>query len=151
LVLDQSTTLSYIIINELTPLVSGGGLPQTLCMLPTLSKMVSGNLMTDDKVHKRQFVCLLVVLVALVVSDGLISQFLIRGGLGSEGNPFLMNWVNEPGFIAIKAAGALLCALILWDIYKHWSKLATVISAVFVAVYSAILFWNISVFVVSQL
>ena len=109
--------------------------------------------MIDDKrtVHSRQFVSLLITLVALVIADGLISQFLIRGGLGSEGNPFLMNWVTEPNFIAIKTAGALLCALILWDIYKHWSKLAMFTIVVFVVLYAGILFWNISVFVISQM
>ena len=108
--------------------------------------------MTDieNAFRRRQFICLLVVLVALVVSDGLISQFLIRGGLGSEGNPFLLNWVNEPNFLSIKIAGALLCALILWDIYKHWSKLAIIASSVFVMLYTGILFWNITVFFISQ-
>ncbi len=107
--------------------------------------------MTADKtVHSRQFVSLLITLVALVIADGLISQFLIRTGLGSEGNPFLMNWVTGPDFIATKAAGALLCALILWDIYKHWPKPAMFIIVVFVVLYAGILFWNISVFVIGQ-
>jgi hypothetical protein len=119
----------------------------------TVPKIVAGTqAMTDVKsiFRKRQFICLLAVLVALVVSDGLISQFLIRGGLGSEGNPFLLNWVTEPNFLSIKIAGALICALILWDIYKHWSKIAIIAGSVFVMLYTGILFWNITVFFISQ-
>ena len=119
----------------------------------TVLKIFAGTqTMTDIKsaFRKRQFICLLVILVALVTSDGLISQFLIRGGLGSEGNPLLMNWVTEPNFLAIKIAGALLCALILWDIYKHWSKVAIIAGSVFVMLYTGILFWNITVFFISQ-
>ena len=122
-------------------------------MLLTLSKIVVGTqIMTDGKsvFDTRQFICLLVILVALVISDGLISQFLIRGGLGSEGNPFLINWVTEPNFVAIKIAGALLCVLILWDIYKQWSKLAIFASSVAIMLYTGILFWNIIVFIIGQ-
>ncbi len=108
--------------------------------------------MADGKnvIRTRQFICLLTILVALVISDGLISQFLIRSGIGSEGNPFLMSWVTEPYFIAIKIVGAFLCALILWDIYKHWSKLAIFASSVFVILYTGILIWNIAVFFIGQ-
>jgi len=122
-------------------------------MLLTLSKIVAGTqIMTDGKnvIRTRQFICLLIILVALVISDGLISQFLIRSGIGSEGNPFLMNWVTEPNFIAIKIIGAFLCALILWDIYKHWSKIAIFTSSVFVILYAGILIWNIIVFIIGQ-
>jgi hypothetical protein len=119
----------------------------------TVPKIFTGiQAMTDIKnaFSRRQFICLLVVLVALVVSDGLISQFLVRGGLGSEGNPLLLNWVTEPNFLSIKIAGALICALILWDIYKHWSKIAIIAGSVFVMLYTGILFWNITVFFISQ-
>ena len=122
-------------------------------MLLTLSKIVAGSqIMADGKnvIRTRQFICLLIILVALVISDGLISQFLIRSGIGSEGNPFLMSWVTEPYFIVIKIVGAFLCALILWDIYKHWSKLAIFACSVFVILYAGILIWNIAVFFIGQ-
>ena len=108
--------------------------------------------MTDGKIviRPRQFIYLLIILVALVISDGLISQFLIRSGMGSEGNPFLMNWITNPNFMAIKIVGAFLCALILWDIYKHWAKLALFATSGLVVLYAGILIWNIIVFIIGQ-
>ncbi len=92
---------------------------------------------------------LLGVLVALVVLDGLISNFLIRGGLAREGNPFLRNLVGDGYFIAIKALAALLCALILVDIHKHWPGLALVSTWCFLALYVGIVSWNLFVFFIS--
>ena len=58
---------------------------------------------------------LLGLLVILVVLDGLLTQFLLDGGLAHEGNPLLQPLVGDAGFIILKAAGALLCAFILWE------------------------------------
>jgi len=98
----------------------------------------------------RQIKYLLCTLVALVAADGLISQFLVRSGLGREGNPFLRNWVGEGNFLAIKVVGALVCSLILWDIYKRWPKLVLISSSAFVAVYTGIVLWNLFVYVIGQ-
>ena len=85
-------------------------------------------------------------LIALIVLDGLISQFLIAHGLGREGNPFLQNLVGERSFLAIKVVGALICAFILWDIYKRRPKMALIASLCFVGLYAGIVAWNFSVF-----
>ena len=90
--------------------------------------------------------CLLLVLIALVVSDGFISQFLVRYGLGREINPFLHTLVNEGNSLPIKLAGAFLCALILWDVHKTRPKAALVTTSIFVGVYTVIVFWNLGVF-----
>ena len=89
---------------------------------------------------------LLSALIILVVSDGLISHYLVTNGLGQEGNPFLTNWVGEGAFLVIKVLGALLCAFLLWDIYKRWAVLAIVSTCCFVAIYAAIVLWNLSIF-----
>ncbi len=89
---------------------------------------------------------LLIALVALVVSDGVISHFLVTGGLGREWNPFLKTLVGEEYFLVIKLLGALLSALILWDIYRKWPKLALISSSCLVAVYAALVLWNVHVF-----
>ena len=52
---------------------------------------------------------LLSALVVLVVGDGLITQFLIKGGLGREGNPLLAPIAGGGNFLLIKVAGALRC------------------------------------------
>jgi len=98
----------------------------------------------------RQMKYILLSLVVLVVSDGLISQFLIRYGLGHEGNPFLRTFVTEGNFLLLKVVGALLGALILWDIHRSRPRLALISSLVFVALYTGIVLWNVAVFFITQ-
>ncbi len=89
---------------------------------------------------------LLGALSILVVSDGLISHFLISHGLAREGNPFLEPLVGGVGFLVIKVVGAFLCALILWDIYRRWPRLALVSTSCFVVLYGGIVLWNLGIF-----
>jgi len=93
---------------------------------------------------------LLIVLVALVVSDGVLSHFLISRGVAREANPFLRALVGEGHFLIVKVVGVLLAAFILWDIYKHWPRLAVISSRCFVGLYSGIVAWNLSVFLTTQ-
>lgn len=105
--------------------------------------------MLNSKVilRTREFPCLLGVLFALVVADGVITQYLVMHNLGIEGNPFLAAWVNQDKFLFVKIIGALISVYILWDIHKHWSRLAISASVAFVIVYSCIVYWNIGVFI----
>ena len=96
-------------------------------------------------VEIRQIKYLLGTLVALVISDGLITQFLVVEGLGYESNPFLVTLVGEWNFLAIKLLGAFLCAFILWDIYRKWPKLGLIASLFFTILYTGIVFWNLSI------
>ncbi len=102
---------------------------------------------SQSVVRTREFPCLLGVLFALVVADGVITQYLVKNNLGIEGNPFLTTWVNQDIFLYIKILGALFCVFILWDIYKRWSRLAMSASIIFVIVYTCIVYWNIGVFI----
>ena len=89
-------------------------------------------------------------LVALIIADGIISNFLVTSGLGREGNPFLQSLVGEQNFLIIKVVGALLCALILWDIYKRRPKMALISSLCFVGFYAVIVCWNLSLCFMNQ-
>jgi hypothetical protein len=89
---------------------------------------------------------LLGLLVIFVVGDGLLTRFLIDGGLAREGNPLLQPFVGENGFIALKAAGALLCAFILWDIYRRFPKVAVISTWCFLVFYCGVLLWNTTLF-----
>ncbi|MFC2002340.1 DUF5658 family protein [Chloroflexota bacterium] len=89
---------------------------------------------------------LLGLLIVFEISDGVLSHFLIRGGLAREGNPFLLPLVGGANFLILKVVGVLLCALILWDIYKHWPKVALISTSCFVVFYAAIVLWNVSLF-----
>jgi len=92
---------------------------------------------------------LLGLLVIFVVLDGLLTQGLINGGLAREGNPLLQPLVGESGFIILKAAGALLCAFILWDIYRRFPRVAVIATRCFIAVYGVIVLWNSSLFILA--
>ena len=93
---------------------------------------------------------LLGALTTLVILDGLISHLLIKNGLAREANPFLATLVGGGNFLVIKVVGALLCAFILWDIYKHRPKLAVISSFCFTVVYAGIVLWNVCLFFVTQ-
>ncbi len=84
-----------------------------------------------------------IILVVLVATDGLITNLLIKSGIAHEGNVFLQPIAGTAIFLVIKLVGALLCALLLWDIYRHWPKMAVVSSYVFVGIYACITIWNL--------
>jgi hypothetical protein len=102
----------------------------------------------DDFIRLRRVEYLLGTLLSLVVADGLISQFLIKSGIGQEGNPFLKVLVAEGNFLIIKMCGAIICVLILWNIARRLPRLVFIVSSCLVGLYTAILFWNIVVFLV---
>lgn len=93
---------------------------------------------------------LLGTLAALVVSDGLISKFLVAHGFAREGNPFLQIWIDEDIFLVIKIVAAFFVALILWDMYKHHPKLSFISTLCFVMLYTIIVFWSLFVFFVTR-
>jgi hypothetical protein len=102
-----------------------------------------------SQASRKEMKYLLGVLVSFVVLDGLVTEFLIDGGLAREGNPFLEPLVGDIGFMILKVAGSLLCAFILWDIYRRFPKVAVVATWIAVAGYGAIIIWNTSLFLLS--
>ena len=92
-------------------------------------------------VYKMEY--LLVMLVALEVADAVISYYLIKGGLGREGNPLMGGLVGDGKFVILKALGGVLCAFLLWDIYKRWPKLAVVSTSCLLVGLAAIVVWNV--------
>ena len=102
-----------------------------------------------DKSDTLRLRYLLALLAALVVADGLISEFLIRNGLARETNPFLKAIIGSSAFIPIKTAGAIAAAFMLWHLHTHWPRLAIVATICFVALYSAIVMWNVVVYFIT--
>ena len=97
----------------------------------------------------RMMRMMLYTLFIVIVADGLITQFLVSGGQGLEANPFLQAWVSQNIFLAIKISGAFLISLFLWVKYNSKPKLIYSITAVFLAVYTGIVLWNLLVYLVS--
>lgn len=92
---------------------------------------------------------LLGLLIVLVVLDGLLTHFLLDGGLAREGNPVLEPLVGDVGFIILKVVGVLLCAFILWDIYRRLPKMAIIATWCFVVAYGVIVLWNSTLFLIA--
>ena len=92
---------------------------------------------------------LLGILVVFVVLDGVLTRFLIDGNLAREGNPFLQSIVGENVFIALKIAGALLCAVILWDVYRKFPRVGRIVTWCCVIFYAGIVLWNSSFFLLA--
>jgi hypothetical protein len=92
---------------------------------------------------------ILYTLFCIIVADGLITQFLVTGGYGSEANPFLAAWVGRGWFLAIKVSGAFLATLVLWLRYNAKPRLVYIITVVFLAFYTIIVSWNLFVFFIA--
>ena len=101
------------------------------------------------RIENRTVRYILYTLFGVIVADGLITQFLVTGGHGSEANPFLVAWVGRGWFLAIKASGAFLATLLLWINYNKKPKLVYTIAVVFLVFYTAIVFWNLFVFLLT--
>ena len=85
---------------------------------------------------------LLSLLVTFVITDGLLTELLLSGGRAREGNPLLAPLVGNIGFIVLKVVGSLVCAFILWDIYRRFPRMALIAAWFFVIAYGAVVIWN---------
>lgn len=93
---------------------------------------------------KNKIFYLLSALVALVVADGLMTNFLVGKGAAREANPILEPIVGQTGFMILKIVGALLCAFILWDVYRRFPRVGIIASWIAVIGYAVIVAWNAS-------
>jgi hypothetical protein len=98
---------------------------------------------------RKKMAVLLGTLVFFVILDGLLTELLVAQGIVREANPFLEPLVGDIGFMLLKVAGAGLCALILWDIYRHFPKTATITTWIAVAGYGIIVLWNTSLLIIA--
>ena len=89
---------------------------------------------------------LIVLLILFNIADGIVTYFLVKHSVGKEGNPFLQQLVDQPTFMIIKVVGVVLCALILWDVYRRHPRLALVSTSCFVISYAVVVLWNSSLF-----
>ena len=89
---------------------------------------------------------LLGLLIIFEIADGILTHFLVTGGLAREGNPLLLPIVGEFSFLVLKVVGVFICAIILWDIYKRWPRVALISTSCFVVFYGVIVLWNLSIF-----
>ena len=99
---------------------------------------------------RPRFPYLLVLLVALVIADGLMTEFLVAYRLGWEANPLLSGFLKSGNLTVFKTVGASVAALILWDVHRRHPSLALASTLVFVVAYMAIIYWNIVSFIIAS-
>lgn len=99
------------------------------------------------KAHQMRY--MLYTLFALIVADGILSNFFITQGLGWEWNPFLKNIVGSQEFLSIKACGAFLIIVIMWEIYKKRPAIAFTSGLCFLVLYTGIIYWNSFAFILT--
>jgi hypothetical protein len=97
-------------------------------------------------IGRNKMKVLLGILIFFVILDGLLTEFLLKQGVAREANPFLQPLVGDVGFMVLKVVGALLCAFILWDIYRRFPRVAVITTWIAVAGYGVIVLWNTSLF-----
>lgn len=95
-------------------------------------------------IGKNKMKILLGTLIGFIILDGLLTEFLLGRGMAREVNPFLQPLVGDIGFMILKVVGALLVALILWDVYRRFPRVAVITTWAAVAGYGGIVIWNTS-------
>lgn len=90
----------------------------------------------------RNLMLLWGALFSLVVTDGIITQYLITHGIAWELNPFLASFIDDNTFVLAKAVGVILAISILWDISKRNYRIALAASSFFVIFYTLVVLWN---------
>ncbi len=88
------------------------------------------------------------LLGGLQVADGLLTQFLVGGGIVKEGNPLMEPLVLGGSFLPLKVAGAIFSVAVIYFTYRLFPRLALGAASGMVAFYSAVAFWNILVLLV---
>lgn len=89
-------------------------------------------------------------LFCVIVADGLITEFLVKGGQGSEVNPFMRVLLGQGWFLGAKVVGAFLATLLLWINYNARPRLVYAIAGAFLVLYTVIIAWNLSVFIITS-
>jgi hypothetical protein len=97
-------------------------------------------------IENRTVRCALCALFCAVVVDGLITEFLVTNGYGSEINPLLTVLVGGSAFLHIKIAGAFLVTLFLWIKYNADPRPVYITTVVALTFYTAIVYWNLSLY-----
>jgi len=96
------------------------------------------------RIESRAVRCILCILFCTIVVDGLLTEFLVRGGYGSEINPLLITLIDGGSFLPIKIAGAFFATLFLWIKYDDEPKAVRRVTLAALAVYTAIVYWNLA-------
>lgn len=84
---------------------------------------------------------------ALEIIDGGLTWWAVNAGVVREGNVLVATWAGDWIFVVLKVLGSLICALALWMLHKHFPKTAMLSANSVIAMYIAILAWNLHILI----
>lgn len=85
------------------------------------------------------------LLVILEVIDGILTYSGVAKGLVGEANPLIQSFVGTGNFLLMKVSGALLCALLLWLIFRRFPRLSLVATSGILLFYAVVFTWNLTI------
>lgn len=106
------------------------------------------NKLLRSKIRQARY--LLWLLCSLVVADAIISNFIVRSGVGTEGNPFMQSIVGQTSFVFLKLSAAFFSSLILWKVFKQHRRVGLASITIFVILFTAIIWWNLGIWFIGQ-
>jgi len=111
-----------------------------------LPHMRAPKIPTYLRIESRKVRVTLYVLLATIIADGLLSQFLVTRGFGPETNPLLQSLVGTESFLPIKITGGFLATTFLWIKYNAAPKRVYTVIVVALGIYTLIVYWNLFVY-----
>jgi hypothetical protein len=89
---------------------------------------------------------LLIIMSGLEISDGVLTDSLVRGGIAQEANKLMEPLIMGGNFLIFKIAGTVFCAWALWRVYRRYPLATISVTAIITAFYGAVMLWNLGIF-----
>lgn len=88
---------------------------------------------------------LLALLGGLQISDGVMTDLLVRSNVVQEGNKFMEPFVRDGSFLVLKIIGAIVCIAALKLLSKRFSMAAHFAGSLATVLYCGIFAWNFGI------
>jgi hypothetical protein len=95
--------------------------------------------------YTKLMLFLLSLLVVLEAGDGICTYSAISKNLAREANPLMQNLAGTDNFLVLKISGAIICALLLWLLYRRFPRISLIASSCIVIFYAGVLTWNLNI------
>jgi hypothetical protein len=111
--------------------------------LAELGSVIYARIQRRAEARGRHLRILWGALFALIMADGIITEFAIDNSVGYEANPFLAEMLGSFSFFLFKMLGAVVVILFLRNVSLKHYRLGLAGSCTAVILYIIVVFWNI--------
>jgi len=108
-----------------------------------LGSSLYARIQNNTAAQSRNLQLLWGALVALILADGLITEFAVTNEVGYEANPIIADMLGSHKFFLFKLFGALLVILFLRNISNKQPRMGLISTYIAVVLYMVIVFWNL--------